>query len=247
MGLCSVVMHPDLLALADVVEVVDEHTFIVAGYESSVDPIAPAAAPDRAEHILDPDPAPLPAPTAESSLATLIYERCYVRPSGPDLRVLDHAADREFQLSLFHANGDAAVWESGWNLEPERTNGRVTVSRYGVRFTARPDEVRGTSDGAHARAPCLVRVPTKYQRLLPHFFLILGTAESTTTPGEGIIRLYWHLRSHGAPHWLSQLSRSFNDAHPPFRAKVLASPHAYRRADAGVLYMASRDFSRAQA
>lgn len=127
-------------------------------------------------------PRPLPAPTAESSLATLIYQRCYVRPSGPDLRVLDQAADREFQLSLFHANGDAAVWESGWNLEPERTNGRVTVSRYGVRFTARPDEVRGTSDGAHARAPCLVRVPTKYQRLLPHFFLILGTAESTTTP-----------------------------------------------------------------
>lgn len=59
MGLCSVVMHPDLLALADVVQVVDEHTFIVAGYESSVDPIGPAAAPDRAEHILDPDPAPV--------------------------------------------------------------------------------------------------------------------------------------------------------------------------------------------
>jgi lantibiotic modifying enzyme len=32
----------------------------------------------------------------------------------------------------------------------------------------------------------------------------------------------------------------------PFRAKVLASPAAYRRADAGVLYMARRDFPRAR-
>lgn len=170
MGLCSVVMHPDLLALADVVEVVDEHTFIVAGYESSVDPIAPAAAPDRAEHILDPDPAPLPAPTAESSLATLIYERCYVRPSGPDLRVLDQAADSEFQLSLFHANGDAAVWESGWNLEPERTNGRVTVSRYGVRLRRGPTRsaAPATVLTRERLASCAYR--RKYQRLLPHFF-----------------------------------------------------------------------------
>ena len=245
-------VHPDLVAVARAVKVVDEGRFIVAGSGSSTESVRRSALSNAAEQALDPDAAPPPKPSMESALANVIYERCYIRPAGPESRVLDEEANRDFQLLLSRTNPDATVWEPGWHLEPGGTDGWVTVIRYGVRFEARIDEVRGAASAALERTPCIVRVPTRYQRLLPGFYLIVGSAERTTRldedegDDETIVRLYWHLRSHVACAWLAELSRVFDAAKLPFRAKVLASPTAYRRADAGVLYMARTDFPRAR-
>ena len=241
-------VHPDLVAVAHAVEVVDERTFIVAGYGSSADSLAPLPLSNPAEQALDPDPAPAAGPTAESALANAIYARCYTRPAGPESRVVDDAADRDFRRLLSSASQDGAVWEPGWHLEPGGAVGHVTVVRYGVRFTARPGEVRGAANAVHQRTPCMVRVPTTYERLLPGFYLVVGSSERTASSDadEAIVRLYWHLRSDVACAWLADVSRVFDAAKLPYRAKVLASPTAYRRADAGVLYMARSDFRRAR-
>ena len=60
---------------------------------------------------------------------------------------------------------------------------------------------------------------------------------------EPIVRYYWHLTIEAAVPFMSVATGLLNAAAVPFSLKVLADPDAYRRADAGVLYL-RRDIAR---
>ena len=62
----------------------------------------------------------------------------------------------------------------------------------------------------------------------------------------GLVRYYWHLTAAAAAPFLKETTSRLNAEAVPFRAKVLTDPAVYRRADAGVLYLARRDHARAE-
>jgi class II lanthipeptide synthase len=239
-------MHDDLIAVAADVDLPEPQRFVVAGYEASTADPGTAYLAEWRRGTPDESAGVERAPDAETLLAAMIYEHCYLRPYGPGPRVLDLAGERAFELALLRSTTDRAVWENGWLAEHADTDGHRVAVRLGVRFWVDADGLRLTGSDREDPRPCAVLVPNVYRRLFPGFHMVMGDApsEELDRRDEAVVRLYWHLTNAAAPKWLAQISRKLNGEGIAFRAKVLASPYAYRRADAGVLYVAQRDFAR---
>lgn len=243
-------MHDDLISVADQIEVIGPDTFIIAGrsYAGQEGPVGADAAWTWEEGAAHPPAALASTASPESLLRALLYRHCYLRPSGAHRPAADLSAEREFQVALTRSNTGCGTWESGWLAEASNADPHLVVSRNGVRFWVRPDGVQAGPAGFRKGEPCRVRVPKEYRRLQPGYYMMIGDAESSDPhAAEGVtVRLYWHLTSPAAPRLLAAISLLLNGAAIPFRAKVLSSPQAYRRADAGVVYLARDDFPRAR-
>ncbi|WP_437035052.1 lanthionine synthetase LanC family protein [Streptomyces sp. enrichment culture] len=186
----------------------------------------------------------------KAKLAALLYDHCYIRPHGADRAAAHLTATRDFQSALTNANTGRGTWEPGWSVEEVSAGPHVVVSRHGVRFWVPLEQVRTDVAGMRNGQECQVHVPKEYRCLQRDYYLILGDADTERVSGRGaeesMVRLYWHLTSATAPHFVAVLSRLMNAAFIPFRAKVLNAPHKYKRADAGVVYLAGSDFLRAR-
>ena len=98
---------------------------------------------------------------------------------------------------------------------------------------------------SHTRAasapgmPCRVLIGKEFRNLLPGYYMAIGDGNSRhlRVGRWPLIRLYWHLMPETAVPFMAILTEHLNGAGIPFRAKVLNAPHAYHRADAGVLYL----------
>jgi hypothetical protein len=227
-------MHPDLARLADRVQVVDD---------------AQARIDGRLTELAGPGGAPADPVDA---LSALLY-RMYLRsgptgPTGPTSptgpagpRGLDALARREFTARLSNTDSGRGTWQSGWRVLHRHRDVWVVRSPSGVEFQAARRDVQALTDVDGS--PCRVRLPAAYRRLLSGFYLFTGD----TDPGDGAaerpsVRVYWHLTSDAAPGFVTAVREALNAAGTPFRAKVLDDPHGYRRADAGVVYLAKHAF-----
>jgi hypothetical protein len=146
-----------------------------------------------------------------------------------------------FLESLSSANTGTGSRDPGWLIDREEADGRVVVSRGGLRLWARRDEVFGRL--VEAGATVSVLMPKELLRLSPGFYLALGDPEFAQE-SEAIVRLYWHLRSETAEALVGAASSLLNSADLPFRLKVISDPSAYTRCDAGVLYVRRADTDR---
>jgi hypothetical protein len=217
------VLHPDLIRLADSVRIVGDDHVEVGGETYAI-------AEDKA---LQPDP--------RESLAALLYRRLYLRWTADAPRVHDVLAARGLQTFLTRANAGHGRWEAGWQVVQGGHGSWFVRSPQGLLFCADEDAVRVDSDSEDAS--CRVRVPSEYRRLLPGFYLFAGDTDvREPESSEVTTRVYWHLTPAAAPMFVAILSSTLNAASVPFRAKVLDDPRAFRRADAGVVYLAKKDF-----
>ena len=89
-----------------------------------------------------------------------------------------------------------------------------------------------------------LRVPSARPNLSPGYFLVIGDAP--ISQGNGLVRLYWHLKPGGAARWLQSATAALNARNLPFHLKVLHSPQLFTRCDAGVLYLPQSAFGAAQ-
>jgi hypothetical protein len=83
--------------------------------------------------------------------------------------------------------------------------------------------------------------------LAPGFYFAIGNGSELDTHDtiDPIVRIYWHLTAPTSVEYIRLVSVKFNKECLPFRTKVLADPTAYYRADAGVLYIEWKHFSKA--
>ena len=84
--------------------------------------------------------------------------------------------------------------------------------------------------------------------MIPGFYLALGDQPEDdgrdNAEPEQEVRFYWHLTLDAAVTFMAAATSLLNESRLPFRLKVLSDPGAYHRADAGVLYVHSRDTCR---
>src|SRR6185295_1593157 len=118
-------------------------------------------------------------------------------------------------------------------------DGRVAVAKDGLTFWTVRDEVQARPGRLRPELPCRVRVGKELRHLLPGYYMAIGDGDSRLPRARArpLIRLYWHLTPEAAVPFMSTVTKHLNGAGVPFRAKVLNTPHAYHRADAGVLYL----------
>jgi hypothetical protein len=186
-----------------------------------------------------------------SVLASVLYQRLYSRPTPHQpAAARDLRAARVFVDRLSAANCGTGCWEPGWTVEAINADGTLAVGNrsHELTFWAQPEEFRPqdgvTGPGAEGR----LRVGKELRELLPGYYTALGDADppGADQGSADVVRVYWHLTAEAAPVWIRELTQRFNDAGISFRAKVLNSPAAYFRADAGVLYLPGPHFPSAR-
>jgi hypothetical protein len=217
-------IHHDLLAILDAVEIRSPTAFSVLGEACEV----PAGEPEG------PDESPLPA-----ALAPRLYERVYCRPSPHPVSKPDALAGRDLLSGLSSANEGRGRWEWGWTIERIAEGRRAIVLRDGVRFSVRLADVAVADGPIEPGRRCRVRVGKELRRLHPGFYVAFGLGDGHPPregPGEHLDRYYWHLMPHAAVLFMATVTSLLNSRKIPFELKVPRHPHAYRRADAGVLY-----------
>ncbi|MCG5435223.1 lanthionine synthetase LanC family protein [Micromonospora foliorum] len=220
-------VHPDLVAVAEAIELIDVSTVVVHGERFDVGELGSGTG---------------------TGLPGLIYRTCYIRPYGRARRlVVDTNGDRALQASLSAAVPSGRTWERGWRWEGA-DDGLMVVVRDGVRFWAQPAGVRATQgSGLAMGGPCEVLAPAERQWLIPGFHALVGREPWTTADDQdGLLRLYWHATDACAPRLLAAIRTALDHEGVPFKIKLPRNPAGYRRADAAVLYLPRSRFSAAR-
>lgn len=180
-------------------------------------------------------------------LAGELYGRLYCRSRAGRPLFSDIPTRRDFANVLSEANVGTGTWERGWRFESMEPDGSCLVVRDGIRFSTPASGVRAAG-ALRTGFMCRVRVPKELRQLFPHFYFAIGDAEvqeSELEDAGGLVRLYWHLTSESAPHYIRQVTEQLNGAGIPFKTKVISDPALYDRADAGVLYVGQKDLRQA--
>jgi hypothetical protein len=178
-----------------------------------------------------------------------LYRQLYVRPSAVGVELIDPLGYRDLVKALSAANQGRGGWEPGWVVDQEIGDGTVAVTRDGLTFRTTRDRVHCGPSRLRSGLPCRVLVGKEFRNLCFGYYMAIGDGNTkyhrvSTWP---LVRLYWHLMSETAVPFMSMLTELLNAEGVPFRAKVLNAPHAYHRADAGVLYLERRWYRRSTA
>jgi hypothetical protein len=178
----------------------------------------------------------------EGRLASHLYGRWYTRSGSTAPIAKDVASERDFLATLSAANRTAHVWRSG--VVSRSTARYLEVIHSGVTFFALPEEVR--RDSADRNQMCAVLLPAERLNMAAGFYLFFGATEDNRPPNRPSVRLYWHLTADAGPLFVAAVSSVLNQRGIPFAAKTLSAPVTYRRADAGIVYLAADDLVAAQ-
>jgi len=175
----------------------------------------------------------------EERLRTAVQEQLYTGFYCPGVAepfeepsLGDSIAARRWKASLSLANRGAGCLEGGWSLV-ERRGGVVIVRKDGLTVAAE------SGDWVSGR----MRLPNELLDFSPGFYIALG--DKPLDGGARTFRVYWNLRAAGARSFVAEATASLNRARVPFRLKVLDDPARYDRCDAAVLYLRTRDRTRA--
>ncbi|MES1245755.1 MAG: lanthionine synthetase LanC family protein [Acidobacteriota bacterium] len=142
-----------------------------------------------------------------------------------------------FLASLAAAASTAPGYEGPWPLLG-RDGERLCIRRGGLRVWLGPQETMAfTEDGDGV----YVYRPAGLSEASPGYYLVQGGPRDSLASGRGVLRFYWHLTPEGAVPCLEALVAPLTSVGLPFQLKVLAEPTAYRRCDAGVLYIRRAD------
>jgi len=234
-----IAIHPDLLTILDAVEIRSPTRFSLRGETRDITTTSPN---DAAIYAADTKPLSLVATLQED-----LYERLYLRPTAPHmLTTRDPPAERELVAALSAANSGRGTWEPGWIVERLDEQGRVAVTNDGITFWTQPAGLRTRDGEIRQGQDCRMRVGKELRNWMAGFYFAIGNGsgdeddDETGDETERLVRYYWHLTIGAAVPFMKAATELLNATGIPFRLKVLVEPDAYRRADAGVLYLRRR-------
>ena len=179
-----------------------------------------------------------------TGFASALYQYLYTRPTASHVAPLSDAmARRDLLSALSFANASSGEWEAGWVVRNPDAEGRVTVAKDDLTLWAPSTRIRVRGGEIREGQPCRVWVGKEVRKRVPGFYVAIGDGggdEDGGGEGDPLIRYYWHLSIAAAIPFMAAATKHLDAAGLPFRLKLPADPDAYRRADAGVLYVRRR-------
>lgn len=147
-----------------------------------------------------------------------------------------------FVDTLAAANSGRGYWTSGWEVQ-EGADREMIVHKQGLSLWVRPEECVANPIGPLAPGKMVsLRFPKEFLFLSPGFYMALGDEELVIEESQTIVRWYWNLTPTGAVRFLQSAIRMLNQAHLPYKLKVLSDPTRFTRCDAVVLYIYKTDY-----
>lgn len=179
------------------------------------------------------------------SLQAVLYSNFYctgwatpIAPLATQTMATDSAG---FISRLSVKNVGTGSWQGGWRVidvtadEVVLKRGQLTVWVSSLHLL-QSDTGERLAPGDHAR----LRYPKELRGASPGFYLAVGNRDLSQEDSQELVRYYWSVSAEGAPVLVELLTGCLNRGEIPFRLKVLNSPSAYTRCDAGVLYVPKR-------
>jgi HopA1 effector protein family len=177
-------------------------------------------------------------------LTTHVYEEAYCRPLGTRTDPAPDAVSIVDALSLANLGRDR--WEAGWTLAQMMPNGCVLARKGEATHVFSPGEFAPAHQHGHAHphvgAPLNVLFVRESRTQQPGFYIVNGDTPAPEGSDSRMTRIYWHIGENGAVPLVRAVSTLLNRYHIPFRFKTLAFTKIYTRADAAVLFFATRYF-----
>jgi Lanthionine synthetase C-like protein/HopA1 effector protein family len=171
------------------------------------------------------------------------YTRGYVEPLGEEVRYRAGSHGRTaFVQVLSAANAGRGCWTTGWSVRRRRDD-EVVVERQRLELRVQMDECSlSPEEPAEPGTGVRVLMPKESLSMSPGHYTAFGDMEMDEAAQRELVRLYWNVSPDGAVRLMRAATAWLNEAGVPFRLKVLNDPELFTRCDAGVLYLAKRDF-----
>ena len=180
---------------------------------------------------------------AEAKLRNLLYERCYMRRIDSSQPPPESNGEGTLLAELRASNAAQARWQTGWSIDTVHNGGWISAQRDGLSRTFAPGEF-ATKEGPgmplRTGATVDVYFAVESQHMQPGFYFAFGETVADESDNSSLLRFYWNLDPAGAPLLLHSVSSLLNRFQVPYRFKCLIHPAAFIRADAAVLFVASR-------
>jgi Lanthionine synthetase C-like protein/HopA1 effector protein family len=222
-------IHPDLLTVLDAVEVLSPTRFALRGEVREI-----PATGQNGKTTVSTEAENLPL---RSAIADTLYGYLYTRPTLPYARPpFDPLARRDLTAALSAANTGRGTWDAGWVVLHLDEEGQIAVTKDDLIFWAKPAGLRVHDGEVRPGAACRVKVGKELRNRMAGYYFAIGNGEEDDEAGS-LARYYWHLTRAAAVPFMAAATRLLNEGEVPFRLKVFCDPDAYRRADAGVLYV----------
>ncbi|HXT51018.1 MAG TPA: T3SS effector HopA1 family protein [Thermoanaerobaculia bacterium] len=171
-------------------------------------------------------------------LQTAIYDEAYCRVLGSRGEPPTNAASILEPLSAANAGRDR--WEAGWSLVQTMPDGHVMARKGELAHVFAAGEYAAAHGGAPSPgAPLHVLFARESRTQQPGFYVANGETAAPFGSESRMTRIYWHVTEEGAVPLTAAVTALLNRYQVPFRFKTLAYS-VYTRADAAVLYFASR-------
>jgi hypothetical protein len=172
-------------------------------------------------------------------LQTNLYDEAYCRPLGSRAEPPSSATSIVEALSAANAGRDR--WESGWTLAQMMPNGHALARKGDLANVFPPGELTAANGGVpSAGAPLNVFFARESRTQQPGFYVANGETPAPFGADSRMTRIYWHIAEEGAVPLTRALTALLNRYQVPFRFKTLSYSGVYTRADAAVLYFATR-------
>ncbi|HYM59887.1 MAG TPA: T3SS effector HopA1 family protein [Thermoanaerobaculia bacterium] len=174
-------------------------------------------------------------------LQTHIYDEAYCRPLGTRAEPPMNPVSILDALSAANAGRDR--WESGWLLEQLLPNGHAMARKGDLGNTFAPGEFASINGARPANgAPLNVFFARESRTQQPGFYIANGETAAPHGAESRMTRIYFHITEEGAAALIRAVTTALNRFEVPFRHKSLSYSGVYSRADAAVLYFATRYF-----
>jgi Lanthionine synthetase C-like protein/HopA1 effector protein family len=154
-------------------------------------------------------------------------------------------AVNSFSLALSGANAGKGYLEPGWQTQGVLGN-QLLVSKGGLQLTVPREEGQGVlCDNLDPGEMACLPYPKDLFGMSPGFYMALSDNPFDSEAPDGLVRLYWNLRSEGAVPFVSLATSLLNSDSCRFRLKVVHDPAGFSRCDAGVIYVPKSSYSSA--
>ncbi len=227
----------DLRALFRATIIRSPMEYELAGRTHMVPPFGAGQHPMWAAHSVN-------EPPLVVDLQTCIYDEAYCRPLGS--RTDPPAEMVSLIEALSAANAGRDRWEAGWTLVQAMPNGYATARKGDATHMFAPGEFAyahhhgHAHSHAHAGAPLNVMFARESRTQQPGFYIVNGDTPAPAGSDSRMTRIYWHIGEGGAVPLVRAVSTLLNRYQIPFRFKTLSYSGVYTRADAAVLFFATR-------
>jgi len=225
-------IHDDLRELLRAVLIRSPMEFELAGRVHRVAPFGAGQSPMWSAYSAGQPPLVI-------DLQMSIYDEAYCRSLGSRTEPPPSAGSLVEPLSAANAGRDR--WESGWSLAQMMPNGHAMARKGDLEHVFPPGEFAAAKGGVPSvGAPLHVLFARESRTQQPGFYLAIGETPAPFGADSRMTRIYWHVAEEGAVPLTRALTTLLNRYQVPFRFKTLSYSGLYTRADAAVLYFASR-------